>query len=72
MEDLHRQGVRTVMLTGDSPAVADQVARELGIDEVHAGLLPADKVQQVEALLAHKPADKMLCSPGTASTTPRY
>lgn len=64
MEDLRRQGVRTVMLTGDSPAVADQVARELGIDEVHAGLLPADKVQQVEALLAHKSADKMLVFAG--------
>lgn len=64
MQDLHRQGVRTVMLTGDSPAVADKVARELGIDEVHAGLLPADKVQQVETLLAQKPADKMLVFAG--------
>ena len=64
MEDLRRQGVRTVMLTGDSPAVADKVAQRLGIDEVHAGLLPADKVQQVEDLLAHKPADKMLVFAG--------
>ena len=64
MEDLRRQGVRTVMLTGDSPAVADKVAQRLGIDEVHAGLLPADKVQQVEELLAHKPADKMLVFAG--------
>ena len=64
MQDLHRQGVRTVMLTGDSPAVADKVARELGIDEVHAGLLPADKVHQVETLLEHKPADKMLVFAG--------
>ena len=64
MEDLRRQGVRTVMLTGDSPAVADKVADRLGIDEVHAGLLPADKVRQVEALLASKPADKMLVFAG--------
>ena len=64
MEDLRRQGVRTVMLTGDSPAVADKVARELGIDEVHAGLLPADKVRQVETLLDRKPADKMLVFAG--------
>ena len=51
---LKKQGVRTVMLTGDAPAVAEHVAAELGMDEVHAGLLPGDKVEQVEALLAAK------------------
>ena len=53
--DLKRQGIRrTVMLTGDTPAVGEQVGRELGLDEVHAGLLPADKVDWVEALLKQK------------------
>ncbi|MEY8460349.1 heavy metal translocating P-type ATPase [Eggerthellaceae bacterium 24-137] len=50
--DLHAAGVkRTVMLTGDRAAVAQAVAADLGIDEVHAELLPQDKVSQVEALL---------------------
>ncbi len=48
---LHRAGVRqVVMLTGDSPRVAAAVAGELGIDEVHAGLLPEDKLLAVRAL----------------------
>lgn len=45
---------KTVMLTGDSRRVADQVAGALGVDEVHSELLPADKVAQVEKLLAGK------------------
>lgn len=57
---LKAQGVRTVMLTGDAPAVAEKVAEGLGLDEVHAGLLPADKVQWVETLLNSKPAGKNL------------
>ena len=42
---------RTVMLTGDAKAVGESVAQELGLDEVHTQLLPADKVTRVEALL---------------------
>ena len=45
---------RTVMLTGDTAAVGEAVAAELGLDEVHAQLLPADKVARVEALLKEK------------------
>ena len=49
---LHRAGVRrTVMLTGDEPAIAAAVAAAVGVDTYHAGLLPADKVAHVEALL---------------------
>lgn len=43
---------RTVMLTGDSEKVARAVGKELGVDEIHAGLLPAQKVERVEQLLA--------------------
>lgn len=52
---LKAQGVRkTVMLTGDQPSVGENVAKTLGIDEVYAGLLPADKVEHVERLLREK------------------
>ena len=55
IERLKHAGVeKTVMLTGDSRRVADQVAGALGVDEVHSELLPADKVAQVEKLLADK------------------
>ena len=55
IERLKHAGVeKTVMLTGDSRRVADQVAGALGVDEVHSELLPADKVTQVEKLLAGK------------------
>lgn len=51
---LKARGIRTVMLTGDSHAVGQAVAGQLGLDEVHAQLLPADKVDRLEDLLAHK------------------
>ena len=55
LRDLKAAGVRkTVMLTGDSQVVGQAVARQLGLDEVHAELLPGDKVDQVEGLLQSK------------------
>ena len=61
LAQLHKAGVsRTVMLTGDAKKVAEAVAAELGVDEVHSELLPGDKVAQEEALLAQqKGRDKL-------------
>ena len=50
VEQLHRRGVRTIMLTGDNRRAAEAVARRLGIEEVRAEVLPADKAAAVEAL----------------------
>ena len=53
LADLHRIGIRrTVMLTGDTKAAAEQIASSLAIDEVRAELLPGDKVSEVENLMA--------------------
>mgnify|MGYP004458614883 FL=1 len=55
IRELKHAGVRkTVMLTGDAEPVAKAVANELGLDEYHAGLLPGDKVDRIESLLAAK------------------
>lgn len=55
VKDLHAAGIRkTVMLTGDRQEVAVAVANDIGIDEVHAQLLPQDKVNEVERLLKEK------------------
>ncbi len=55
IEQLHRAGVtKTVMLTGDAKKIAASVAKELGVDEVYSDLLPADKVEKVEALLSQQ------------------
>ncbi|MBS5047019.1 MAG: cadmium-translocating P-type ATPase [Firmicutes bacterium] len=62
---LKKSGVaKTVMLTGDSKRVADQVAAELGIDEVHSELLPGDKVDEVEKLLVQKGSREKLAFVG--------
>lgn len=62
--DLKRRGIRTVMLTGDSQAVGEAVAAKLGLDEVHAQLLPGDKVDRLEDLLARKSTDGVLAYVG--------
>ena len=65
IQALKAQGVtRTIMLTGDQQAVADHVAAELGLDEVHAELLPGDKVDQVDALLNGRSAGRNLAFVG--------
>ena len=65
IRELRKAGVRkTVMLTGDAEQVARQVARELGVDEVHSELLPADKVDRIEALLDRKSAKEKLAFVG--------
>lgn len=63
--ELKRAGVKkTVMLTGDTKNVAEQVAEELGIQEVHSELLPADKVAKVEELLKQKTEKEKLAFVG--------
>ena len=60
IERLRAQGIETVMLTGDAEGVAQAVGAELGIDFIRAELLPADKVQNVEALLkSQRPREKL-------------
>lgn len=65
IRSLKKLGVdRAVMLTGDREAVGKEVAEKLGLDEYHAGLLPAEKVAQVERLISEKPAGKVLAFVG--------
>ena len=65
VQSLKASGVRrTVMLTGDAKKVADQVGAELGIDEIHSELLPADKVAKVEEILSAKPEREKLAFVG--------
>lgn len=65
IQALKKAGIKkTVMLTGDRDSVAQEVAQELAIDEVHSQLLPADKVTQVEKLLAAKEKDSNLAFVG--------
>ena len=56
LAELKKNGVvKNIMLTGDSKAVADHVAKELGMDQVYSELLPGDKVEKIEEILASKP-----------------
>ena len=72
IQKLKHAGVeKTVMLTGDAKRVADQVAKELGIDEVRSELLPGDKVNEVEKLIQNKPRKQTSRSSATASTMRR-
>ena len=64
ISDLRMQGIRTVLLTGDSSAAANHIAQRLGIDEVHSNLLPDNKIQWVENLLIQKPANSTLAFVG--------
>ena len=65
VSELKRSGVeKTVMLTGDAKAVANQVASTLGIDEVYSELLPEGKVQKVEDLISRKPEKAKLAFVG--------
>ena len=65
LKALKKCGVhKTVMLTGDAKAVADQVAGELGVDQVYSELLPGDKVEKVEELLQEKAAAEKLAFVG--------
>ena len=65
IQALKRAGVhKTVMLTGDAKKTADLVAGELGLDEVYSELLPAGKVEKVEALLREKPEKARLAFVG--------
>lgn len=57
-------GIKTVMLTGDTARTAQRVGTELGLDEIHSELLPADKVAQVERLLGEKGAKENLAFVG--------
>lgn len=65
IRELKAAGVqKTVMLTGDARRVAEQVAKDLGVDQVYSQLLPADKVEKVESLLKDKPEKAKLAFVG--------
>ena len=64
IRELNSMGCRTVMLTGDNAVTASAVAEEVGVTDFKASLLPQNKVEEVEKLLAAKPAKEALCFVG--------
>lgn len=72
IKELKAQGAKTVMLTGDNEKYARAVAEEVGIDDFKFGLLPADKVVEMEAIMENKGKKTRSCTSATASTTLPY
>ncbi len=64
IEELNKFGAKTIMLTGDNEQIARGVAEKVGLTEFKASLLPQDKVEEVEKLLAEKGKDEVLCFVG--------
>ena len=64
IKELKNMGIHVVMLTGDKQRVAEQVAEHLGINQVFSEMLPADKVNKVEEMLAKKPENQKLAFVG--------
>lgn len=69
---LKASGIQTVMLTGDAKQVGTAVAKQIGIDEVHAELLPQDKVTKLEEIDQKKRLKKSYYLLGTALMIHRY
>ena len=64
ISDLHASGIKTVMLTGDRREVAEKVGSELGLDEVHAELLPDGKVKELSNIMSKKQDDQKVAFVG--------
>ena len=64
VSDLHASGIKTVMLTGDRREVAEKVGSELGLDEVHAELLPDGKVKELSNIMSKKQGDQKVAFVG--------
>ena len=72
VRQLHALGLRTVLISGDNRGAAEAVARQVGIDEVHAEVLPGDKAAVVAALRDGLPTARAWPWSATASTTRRH